>query len=79
MTVKELIQQLQKCDPETLILVDGYESGFSDISKIREIKVELNVHTEEYNGPHEETDKSNTKAYLLGRLPNPNSKWKDES
>lgn len=58
-------------------LNEGYEGGYSDINKIREIKVELNVHTEDYNGLHDETGKSNTKAYLLDRLPNQN--YKDQS
>lgn len=71
MKVKELIKHLENCDPETLILVDGYEGGFCDIGGIKKTKVELNVHSEDYYGPHDETPKANTEAYLIGRVTNP--------
>jgi len=29
MKAKELIEVLQKLDPETLVLVDGYEGGYA--------------------------------------------------
>jgi hypothetical protein len=29
MKAKELIEVLQKLDPETLVLVDGYEGGYT--------------------------------------------------
>ncbi len=37
MKVKELIEQLQKFDPEQIVVVDGYESGFDEVKEIRYI------------------------------------------
>ena len=39
MTVKELISELQKHNPEKLVLVSGYEEGYDDLKEVREIKV----------------------------------------
>ena len=36
MKIKELIEQLKKYDPEMLVVVKGYESGWDDIKKIKE-------------------------------------------
>jgi len=37
MTVKELIEQLQKFDPEQIVVVDGYETGFDEIKEVEYI------------------------------------------
>lgn len=37
MTVSELIQKLQAFEPEMLVMVDGYESGFDEVKEIRYI------------------------------------------
>ena len=37
MKVRELIEQLQKFDPEQIVMVDGYESGFDEVKKIEYI------------------------------------------
>lgn len=37
MRVRELIEQLQKFDPEQIIVVDGYESGYDEVKKIEYI------------------------------------------
>lgn len=71
MKVKELILELQKCNPEDIVLVHGYEVGYCDVDKIKKIKVELNVNTESYNGPHDETENSTVDAYLISRIDNP--------
>ena len=34
MKVKELIEELQKFDPETIVVVDGYETGFDEIKEV---------------------------------------------
>lgn len=34
MKVKELIEQLQNFDPEQLVVVDGYETGYDEVKKI---------------------------------------------
>ena len=33
MKVKELIKQLQKFDPENIVVVDGYETGFDEVKE----------------------------------------------
>ena len=37
MTVKQLIEQLQKFDPEQIVVVDGYESGFDEVHYVQYI------------------------------------------
>jgi hypothetical protein len=34
MKVKELIEQLQKFDPEEIVVVDGYETGFDEVKEV---------------------------------------------
>ena len=54
MKVKELIEKLQKFDPETLIMVEGYEGGIDYPSEPYSTPVRLNVHTDDwYYGDHE--------------------------
>lgn len=72
MTTKELIQKLQQYGPNTRVVVNGYEEGLCDIEDLEEVKIELNVNTDWWNGPHEETDKANQglDALLINRLEN---------
>jgi len=56
MKVKELIAELQKCDPEHRVVVDGYEGGMADIGKPITIKIVLNINEEWYYGSHEHVD-----------------------
>ena len=67
MTVKELIEKLKEYPQDDLILVQGYEGGFSDIGQIQSTKVDLNYYTEEWNGPHEENHGNQTKAVIIKR------------
>ena len=39
MTVKELIQELQKHNPDKMVLVSGYEEGYEELKRVHEIKV----------------------------------------
>ena len=39
MKVKELIEILQKEDPETLVIVDGYEGDYSTPETVRTLEV----------------------------------------
>jgi hypothetical protein len=34
MKVKELIEQLQKFDPEQIVVVDGYETGYDEVKEV---------------------------------------------
>jgi len=54
MKVKWLIEELQKCDPDMMVVVSGYEGGVDELSKIKRIEVALNVNTDWYYGKHEE-------------------------
>ena len=71
MTVAELINKLKEIPNETLVLVDGYEGGYSDISISIDVTVSLNVNKESYMGPHDDDPSSNTKAVVLRRVSNP--------
>ena len=54
MKVKELIAQLHLCNPEQMIVIDGYEGGFKEVETIEQINLRLNVNEEWYYGKHEE-------------------------
>lgn len=59
MTVKELIEQLQKLDPDIRVMTNGYEGGFQDAESFTErdvIEVVLNANTSWYYGPHEDVN-----------------------
>jgi hypothetical protein len=54
MKVKDLILRLQKCNPENIVVVDGYEGGVSELKNIRaSVEVSLDVNKEDYYGTHE--------------------------
>ena len=56
MKIKDLKKLLENYPEDALVLVEGYEGGLADISRLKQTKVQLNFHTEEYMGPHEEVD-----------------------
>lgn len=69
MTVKHLIEKLQRYDPETMIVVNGYEGGVNACSVCREKYIKLGVNSEWYYGNHEiveEGEESDCKAILIG-------------
>lgn len=72
MTVEQLISELQKLPPNLTVLVDGYEGGFCDIDSLKTTKVEPNFHSEDYYGPHEETDNATLPAVKIMRIHNLN-------
>jgi hypothetical protein len=57
MKVKELIEQLQKFDPEQIVVVDGYETGYDEVKKIEYI-TGLSYHPKQdnnwYDGEYQE-------------------------
>ena len=53
MKVKELIEKLQKFDPELLVMVDGYEGGVDYPQEPYQAFVRLDVHSEWYYGDHQ--------------------------
>lgn len=52
MKVKELIEQLNKLDPELGVFVRGYEDGVNDVSRIDEVYIKEDVYDEWYYGQH---------------------------
>jgi hypothetical protein len=55
MTIKELIEELSKLDPNLHVFVEGYEGGFSDIVKIDSPKeYAMNFHSSWWYGKHED-------------------------
>jgi hypothetical protein len=54
MKVKELIEILQKLDPELLVVIRGYEGGVDKVNNIHFCNVELDSNAGiEYYGKHE--------------------------
>jgi hypothetical protein len=53
MNVAELIELLNRCDPEMRVVVAGYEGGVSDVDEVKPIPLLLNVNHCSYYGRHE--------------------------
>lgn len=57
MNIAELILELQKIeDKTTLVTVAGYEGGYTNVSEVKRIELQLNVNKEWYYGAHEEKE-----------------------
>lgn len=58
MKVKDLIQKLSTYDPETLVVVSGYEGGVTEKLFVSEEEISLNVYDESewWYGEHEISD-----------------------
>lgn len=66
MNVKELIEELQKLDPEKMVVIRGYESGVNEANMVEEIRLNLNANTEWYYGAHEQDVVGETQAIHIG-------------
>ncbi len=53
MTVRELIEQLQKLDQDKMIVINGYEGGCDFPNYTARVKVILDQNTKWYYGKHE--------------------------
>lgn len=77
MKIKDLIEILSQFNPETRVIVAGYEGGFNDLTSIKPIQIKLNVNKKWYYGAHDKInqiinqDSSNstevTAIYLSGK------------
>ena len=70
MNIEELIRQLQHYPMTMRVIVDGYESGFDDISAIEEIIIKPVINPEWWNGAYESANKKDEgieKAIVLHR------------
>jgi len=56
--VGELIDLLKDCDPDLMVVVDGYEAGLTELSHINHARLQLNAPENKawYYGPHEHMD-----------------------
>ncbi len=57
MKVRELIELLEKENPEYDVVVSGYEGGVTDVEDIGCYQVKCNFNNAWYYGPHEALDK----------------------
>ncbi len=67
MTVNELIVKLQQADPQSIVLVDGYEGGYEELEKISFVSVTYNKDQKWYYGPYDDTEYGGKTAVLLPR------------
>jgi len=70
MKAKELIEQLQKLDPDTIVLVDGYEDGYAIPVGTKQMEVCGPFKRAWYYGEYDnckEDDLLKTKAFLIHR------------
>lgn len=70
MKVKDLILALQKLDPEMLVLVDGYEGGYTAPSATDQIEVCGPFDRAWYYGEYDDCEggeSAKTKAFLMRR------------
>lgn len=69
MTVKELIEELQKQDPDKLVLVTAYEEGYNELSKIEQIEVRYETSDKHWVGDYTDypLDECLISAILLPR------------
>ena len=55
MTIAELIQALQQQPDQTaLVIIPGYEGGYSCVGELVRKHIALNVNTSWYYGPHDD-------------------------
>lgn len=69
MNVKQLIDKLQQYNPDTMVIVNGYEGGVDECMTCNEKFIELDVNSESWYGKHEIVDTleaSDCKAILIG-------------
>lgn len=52
MTIRELIDALSQFDPETPVVISGYEGGYNDVSIVKPLTIQLNVNDKYYYGAH---------------------------
>lgn len=52
MTIQELIETLSNFDPDWLVVIAGYRSGYNDVIKVKPVKIQLNVNPQWYCGAY---------------------------
>jgi len=56
MTAQELIKHLQILPPTTKIVVRGYEDGYNDILKLKEVKIKAKADAYWFDGEFENSN-----------------------
>jgi hypothetical protein len=69
MKVKELIEELEKKDPESIVVVNGYEAGFTELKTVKNILVKSDPHHKSWEGEYDNypVEECNISAILLPR------------
>jgi hypothetical protein len=69
MKVKELIEKLQKVDPNALVVVNGYEDGFTELQCVKQINIKENPGHKSWEGEYDNypLEECNICAILLPR------------
>lgn len=72
MTVSELIAALQSYPPDARVIVLGYESGYDDVTEVREINIVPEENPAWYNGrynyaPPERANQAERAVLVYGR------------
>lgn len=72
MTASELIRLLEEFPPETKIVVRGYEDGYNDILKLRQVKINYNPDAAWYYGIYSNSEEADSilAVDLFGENPN---------
>ncbi|UBF24179.1 hypothetical protein K9N68_20965 [Kovacikia minuta CCNUW1] len=64
MNIRELIETLSQFDPETRVVVAGYEGGFNDITQIQPCEIRLNMYQDWFYGSHGKADDAQIQQLL---------------
>lgn len=65
LTIKQLIEQLEKYPHDSLVLVDGYEDGLDAILSTKLVNIDYAENQKWWYGPFNESDKIDRKAVKL--------------
>ena len=74
MTASELIRLLQEFSPDTKIVVRGYEDGYNDILKLRQVKIKYNPDAAWYYGIYSDSEEADAILAVDPFGENPNEK-----
>jgi hypothetical protein len=55
MNAKDLILKLQQLDPDTKVVVRGYEDGYNDIFSLKPVKIKIAKNAQWYYGEYQDS------------------------
>ena len=56
MKIKDLVKELNNLNPDSQILVQGYESGYDDIVSLKEIKIFKKRNANNWDGEYDDAE-----------------------